>query len=276
VLLAAAATLAGAAVQSATGFGFALVASPALFAVLDPYEAVTAIAALGVALNVLVLADGGPGPVLWRGLVPLLLAAVPGLALGVLLLEALPKAGLQLGVGIAVIVAALVQSGRRVASGAAPPAADAGPLAAATSPAAPAPGAPAHALPAAEPARFPAVACFVGLTSGVLTTSISVSGPPIVLWLEARGVRPDELRASLAASFLALNLAGVAALVAAGGTGQTVEPGRLLPLLGLVVAGHIAGALAFRRLDSRSFRFVVLGLVLAAGVASAVAGLIGL
>jgi uncharacterized membrane protein YfcA len=81
VLLAAAATLAGAAVQSATGFGFALVASPALFAVLDPYEAVTAIAALGVALNVLVLADGGPGPVLWRGLVPLL---------GVLLLEALP------------------------------------------------------------------------------------------------------------------------------------------------------------------------------------------
>ena len=30
--------------------------------------------------------------------------------------------------------------------------------------------------------------------SGALTTSISVSGPPIVLWLEAQGLRPAELR----------------------------------------------------------------------------------
>ena len=36
MVLAAAAALVGAAVQSATGFGFALVLSPALFAVLDP------------------------------------------------------------------------------------------------------------------------------------------------------------------------------------------------------------------------------------------------
>ena len=34
--LAAVAAFAGAAVQSATGFGFALVLSPALFAVMDP------------------------------------------------------------------------------------------------------------------------------------------------------------------------------------------------------------------------------------------------
>jgi len=35
--LAAAAALVGAAVQSATGFGFALILSPALFAALEPY-----------------------------------------------------------------------------------------------------------------------------------------------------------------------------------------------------------------------------------------------
>jgi uncharacterized membrane protein YfcA len=56
VILAAAAVLAGAVARSATGFGFALIASPALFAVFDPGEAVTGIAALGVVLNVLVLA----------------------------------------------------------------------------------------------------------------------------------------------------------------------------------------------------------------------------
>ena len=57
--LAALAALAGAFVQSATGFGFALVLSPALFAVLEPDEAVTTLLALGLALNVLVLFEHG-------------------------------------------------------------------------------------------------------------------------------------------------------------------------------------------------------------------------
>ena len=43
MLLAAVAAFAGAFVQSATGMGFALVLSPALFAVMDPEEAVTAV-----------------------------------------------------------------------------------------------------------------------------------------------------------------------------------------------------------------------------------------
>ena len=51
MVLAAAAAFTGASVQSATGFGFALVLSPALFAVLEPLEAVWALLALGVVLN---------------------------------------------------------------------------------------------------------------------------------------------------------------------------------------------------------------------------------
>ena len=58
MLLAALAALLGAAVQSATGFGFALVLSPALFAVMEPTEAVTALLLLGAVLNVLVLLEG--------------------------------------------------------------------------------------------------------------------------------------------------------------------------------------------------------------------------
>jgi uncharacterized protein len=243
--LAAAAVLAGAAVQSATGFGFALVASPALFAVLDPYEAVSALLALGLALNLLVLADRAGGRVPWRPLVPLLAAAIPGLALGVLALELLPKAALQIGVGAGVVGAALVQlrASRPSAAAGAPSGAGAG---------------------------------LAGLASGALTTSISISGPPIVLWLERRQTPPREFRAALAACFMALNLAGWVAVVVAGGTGKVVEPSVLLPLLGLVLAGHLAGAVAFRRLDSRSFRLAVLVLVLAAGVASAVAGVVAL
>lgn len=244
MLLAAVAVLAGAVAQSATGFGFALIASPALFAVVDPPEALTTISALGVVLNVLVLADGGRGLVRWRALAPLLLAGVPGLALGLLSLELFSKAALQLGVGVAVVAAGLLQARRRAAS-----------------------------APAETP---PAAAAAAGLVAGALTTSIGVTGPPVVLWLEARGVRPAELRASLAATFLVLNPVAVIGIVATRGPGEAIDVGRMLPLLAVLFAGYAAGALAFRRLGHDAFRLAVLVLVIGAGVASAVAGFAGL
>ena len=72
-------------------------------------------------------------------------------------------------------------------------------------------------LQTTRPRLSPAAAWAAGFASGALTTSISVSGPPLVLWLTARGVRPEEFRASLAASFLVLNLAGGAILLAVEG-----------------------------------------------------------
>lgn len=243
MLLAALAAWIGAFVQSASGFGFALVLSPALFAVLEPVEAVTALLVLGLALNLLVLFERGRSEhVDWRALVPMLLAAIPGLAVGAVALTQLAKEVLQVAVGVAVIAAAGWQLRQRRQ----------------------------HERP-----RLPAVAGWaVGFTSGALTTSISVSGPPIVLWLEARGVRPEEFRASLAASFLALNLAGGALLLAVEG-GGALDLATVLPLLALVVVGYAVGALAFRRIDRERFFTLVLALVAGTGAASILAGLIG-
>ena len=123
----------------------------------------------------------------------------------------------------------------------------------------------------ASSAAAPQAAWAAGFTSGALTTSISVSGPPIVLWLEALGLRPAELRASLAASFLALNLAGGAVVVAVGGTGA-VRLDVLAALLVLSLIGHALGTRAFRRLAGPRFSLVALGLVVCAGLASLVAG----
>jgi uncharacterized membrane protein YfcA len=238
--LAAVAAFAGAAVQSATGFGFALVLSPALFAVMEPVEAVTALLVLGVALNLLVLFEGGrPEHVDWRALAPILVAALPGLAVGAVALTQLSKEVLQVAVGIAVIAAAGWQLRRRSRE---------------------------------RPRLPPAAAWAAGFASGALTTSISVSGPPLVLWLEAHGVRPEEFRASLAASFLALNIAGGVVLVAAEGTGA-LEAGEVALLFALVVAGYALGAVAFRRLDRERFFSLVLILVALTGLASVVAGL---
>ena len=235
--LAAVAAFAGAAVQSATGFGFALVLSPALFAVMDPVEAVTALLVLGLALNLLVLfEDGLPEHVDWRALAPMLVAAVPGLAVGAVALTELSKQVLQVAVGVAVIAAAGWQ------------------------------------LWAPRPRLSTAAAWATGFASGALTTSISVSGPPLVLWLTAQGVRPEEFRASLAASFLALNLAGGVILLSAEGTGA-FDAGAVALLLVLVVAGYALGAVAFRRLDRERFFNLVLVLVALTGAASVVAGL---
>ncbi len=56
VAAAALALFVGAALQSATGFGFALVSAPILFALLGPRAAVTAGVVIGVLLNSLTLA----------------------------------------------------------------------------------------------------------------------------------------------------------------------------------------------------------------------------
>jgi uncharacterized membrane protein YfcA len=244
--LVAAATLLGAALQSATGFGFALILSPAMLALLEPYEAVTALLLLGLALNLLVLfGDGGePAAVRWRAVGPMLLAALPGLGAGLVLLAAMSKPALQLCVGAAVVAAAAVQAR----------------------------GARASAPAAREPTLR--AACAVGMASGALTTSTTVSGPPIVLWLQAQGVSPAELRASLAASFLCLSAAGAGLLAADGAL--AAEPAVVVPLLGVTALGHVLGARLFRGLDSSRFRAAVLTLVLATGFASIVAGIAGL
>jgi uncharacterized membrane protein YfcA len=240
--LAAGAALAGAFVQSTTGFGFALVLSPALFAVMDPVEAVMALLVLGLALSLLVLFERGrPEHVDWRSLAPMLVAALPGLALGAVALTQLSKQALQVAVGVAVVaVAAWQLRRRRRGSG--------------------------------HPRLGRGAGIGAGFVSGALTTSINVSGPPIVLWLEARGASPDEFRASLAATFLALDLTGGALLLAAEGSGS-IEAGTVGPLLGLVVAGYALGAVAFRRLNRERFYTLVLALVTCTGVASIVAGL---
>ena len=244
MILAAAATLIGASVQSATGFGFALILSPAMLALLEPPEAVTALLVLGFALNLLLLfGEGGePRAVRWRAVGPMLLAALPGLGAGLVLLAVMSKPALQLAVGAGVIAAAILQAR----------------------------GGPDLAT-AGEPTL--GSACAVGLASGALTTSTTLSGPPSVLWLQSQGVTPAELRASLAASFLGLSVAG-GAMLAAGGV-LALEPAVVLPLLAITAVGHLVGARAFRRLDPLRMRWAVLGLVVAAGLASLVAGFAG-
>jgi uncharacterized membrane protein YfcA len=231
--------LAAACVQAATGLGFALVLSPVMFALVSPEAAIVTVTVLGLELNLLVLLGERRRPrVAWHEVGPILAAAVPGIVCGVLLLRALPKPVLQIAVGIAVLAAAVLQArgSRRVGE------------------------------PGSAQARLA-----TGFASGALTTSAGVSGPPIALWLTRRGLTPGEIRDSLSASFFAIGLIAIIALIPVLPRAH-LRPAWLVAGVLCVLGGHAIGSRAFTRLEAQRFEPLLLAVILAAGAASIVLG----
>ena len=104
------AVFAGAALQAATGFGFALLAAPLAFAALEPHEAIGLLLLLGMEIGVLTLATEGrrPRPMVRR--CALVLAwAVPAAVAGVAVLRALDAVALQVAVSVGVAATLLVR-----------------------------------------------------------------------------------------------------------------------------------------------------------------------
>ncbi len=238
----------GAALQSAIGFGFALVVGPALFGLLEPNEALTTLIILGTAVNLLVLfGERRPRRVRSEQVLSALMWSVPGLAAGALILSAASKPALQIAVGVAVVVAVAVQVRVRAA--------------------------PHRHLRGPEPAW---AAPAVGLSTGVLGTTTGTSGPPLVLWFQRLEFSPAEFRDSLAVAFLGLNVLAIGALIAFGGGVAAPAALAIAGLIALTFAGEYAGRQLFSRLDPRGFRIAGLVVVVGAGIASTAAGLAAL
>jgi uncharacterized membrane protein YfcA len=220
---AALALFAGAALQSATGFGFALVSAPILFALLGPREAVTVGVLVAVATNLLTLAGERRRPQVRAGDASALLAwSLPGLAIGALALRELSERALSGLVAVAVLGGlALRVVGRRAA-------ATTGPRA--------------WQLPAA------------GVIGGALSTSTSLNGPPLVFCLLARGASPAQMRDTLAVIFIVHAVLGLPALLL---TGTFALPGALWLLLLAGVAGQLLGRRAFGRLRGEHYERAV-------------------
>ena len=242
VALVSLAVLVGAVLQSATGFGFALVTAPVMFAVFGPGEALTMLVLLATLLSALVLlTERRDVDIRWGDAVPLAAWGVPGLVAGILVLRAVEKPVLQVAVGVAVVVAASLELGSR-------PGADGPPR--------PWPVAP------------------VGAVAGTLATTVGVNGPPMVMYLLRSGADQHQLRDTLSATFLLYTPLVLVALGVGGRLGLgDVGAAELAGLLALVLVGRPLGRAVFVRLDAATFRRVALALALTAGVASVAAGL---
>jgi uncharacterized membrane protein YfcA len=247
-----AAVLAGAAVQSATGFGFALVAAPVLVALLGPVPAIGALTVLPPVVNALTLAGERRRPqVLGADAARLVAWALPGLVLGALALRELPEDALRAAVGAAVLAALALR-----AWGPRPPGA------AAATPRRP------RGAAAAAPRRPRGAAAAAGAASGALSTSVGLSGPPLVLYLLARGASPAQQRDTLAAIFLALAALGLVALLALG---TFVLPAETPALLAAAVCGQLAGRTIFRRLHADGHERAVLAVLVATALGALLA-----
>jgi uncharacterized membrane protein YfcA len=234
------AVLAGAALQSATGFGFALVSAPLLFAATKPEQAVGLLIVLGLLVNLLTLGTEGRRPQpLVRDSLQILAWAVPGVFAGLFALRSLDAKALQVGVTLGVFatlaVRALAQRRR-----------DAG---------------------AGEPPWWAAPA--TGFASGALTTSTNTAGPPVVLYMLARGATPVQTRDTLTVTFVGFSVLGMAALLLSGTEGAIPHADALAALVPAVVVGHVAGRPVFARIAEHHYEPVLTAVL----VATALAGL---
>lgn len=222
--------------QGVTGFGFALTAVPFLVLVVDARDAIVMATLLGLA-NVALLAVRVWRDTPWRTVGWLLAGSFAGMPLGLAVLVFTPEDGLRLSVGaVTTLMAAALATGTTIRSS--------------------------GAL-----SEFA-----VGVVSGMLRTSTSMSGPPVVLYLQGRGHDPQAFRAALSVFFLVGGLVSVAAFA-----GAAVLTWRALALSGAalpsVYVGNLIGDRVSTRIDRETFGRVVLGLLVAtalSGVGSSI------
>ena len=112
----------------------------------------------------------------------------------------------------------------------------------------------------------------IGITSGVMSGSINMSGPPVILFFTNQGMARQVFRATIVAYFLILSLSTYP-WIALGGlltkeallTAVIVSPA--------LVAGGLIGNRLVPRVDEAAVRHLTLVIVLLAGITSVLNGL---
>jgi uncharacterized protein len=236
VVASGACVVAGALVQSATGFGFSLLSAPLAYAAFHPKPAVGLLLLLGAEVNLMTLATEGRRPQpLKRESVLILVFAAPGALAGVALLRALSSLALQIAVTVGVLATLAL---RHISRGR---------------------------------AHFPAWGA--GIAAGALTTSTSTNGPPIVLHLLGVGAPPARVRDTLTTCLLGLSVIGGVAL-AVTGTPALPDAWVIVAFVPLVAIGHLAGRRVFSHLAERGHFELVLNVVLLAAVIAGLVGVL--
>lgn len=236
LIVIAAVVLLSATVNMVAGFGFALLAMPLMTLAVPVAQAVVIVLLLGfcsTTWQAISLRRHALRPLLKQ----LTLSAYIGMPLGLVVLNVVGDQPLRIGLGVAVLVAtAFLACHVRLS----------------------------HVGPLFD--------YLLGFVSGVLNTSLGTNGPPLVFALQARGLKPDQFRATIATVFMLSNLLAIALFAVDGrvtGSGLLASAIALPPWL----AGSTLGAAIRPRVSSAHFRQMVLLLLLTTGTTAIVAAL---
>lgn len=224
-------------IRGLAGFGFALVLVPVLLLVLSPAAVVVINISLALLSNIVVIGHSF-ARIDFRRILPMMLSSLLGIPLGVWIISVVAPSVLKIFIGAVIIcIAVLVASGFRFTF-------------------------------ASEKLSAGAA----GFFSGVLVSSTSLGGPPVVLFMQSQKWRKEIIHPSLAGYFLFLSSASLAALAVAGrvSADMLLTAASLAPAL---LAGTGLGVLVFQRVNARFFRLLSIIIVICAGALGIISGL---
>ena len=109
---------------------------------------------------------------------------------------------------------------------------------------------------------------------GILNTSTSMSGPPVVMYLQGKGMPPLQFRATIA-TFFAMSSAVAVVLLLATGTAKPYVFAAFAISLPAVFIGQRAGNALFEKINAALFRRLVYVILLVSGTVAIIGALTG-
>ena len=217
--------------QTLVGFGFALVSVPVFVTVLDVKDTVVLATLLGL-LNSAIVARHAWHHVPWRTVSWMFAGSLAGMPFGLVVLLFAPEDALRFGVGLTTIVmAAALASGIQLGS--------------------------------SSIGRE----LGVGVVSGVLNTSTSMNGPPVVLYMQGLGYPTQTFRGGLGVFFTAVGILTFFAFLATGVV-TWLAVGLAAAAVPAVFAGSLAGHALLSRVEAAPFRRLVFAMLIAAALSA--------
>jgi len=225
-------------IQSITGFGFAIVGTPLLLFFMEPRQVVSLITCLGLLLNLMVInkTRGRSDPkVIW----PLFTASLFGIIPGVYILKVLDPSILKLCIGILILLVAFFMASNYVVT----------------------------------IKREKLATVLVGIVSGFMGGSTSLSGPPVALFLMNQQQDKEAFRANLVRFFCFGNIATLIIMYYM----DTLDTGifkHLIYAIPGVLIGVWLGEKTFAKVSPKFFRWLTLSIIFFCGVVSVVSAMV--
>ena len=223
-------------VRGVSGFGLALILAPILLLLMNAKSTVVVNLLLAIISNLVVLPFNFRHIYL-KGILPMVIFTIPGIIIGAWIITIIEPLILKIVIGAVTVISVI-------------------PL----------------AMGISKAFRKEKLVCGLsGFLSGLLGTSTSLGGPPVVLFMHNQNWRKETIHSSLAAYFTFNGVCALGALAVAGimEVQTLVTAGSLVPAL---LIGTVIGMVTFRRLSQRLFRIITLVIIVCAGILGILSG----